>query len=61
MKAKSKLGSILVAASEESTITSKKKPYSRPNLTRYGDLRLLTNGGTMCNFEDNSLGANTHF
>jgi hypothetical protein len=48
-------------STEESSRVSKLKPYKKMRLTVYGDLRRLTNGGTMCNSETGSGGVNTHF
>lgn len=42
-------------------VLDKRKPYKEPKLVVYGNLRKLTEGGTMCNLEDGVLGANTHF
>lgn len=45
---------------EESSRLSKRKPYKTMRLVVYGDLRRLTNGGTMCNQETGLAGVNTH-
>ncbi|MBI3628727.1 MAG: lasso RiPP family leader peptide-containing protein [Candidatus Rokubacteria bacterium] len=43
----------------EKPVSTSKKPYRRPVLERYGDLRTLTRGGGLVRNESNTVGATT--
>lgn len=43
----------------EKPVSTSKKPYRRPVLERYGDLRTLTRGGGKTRNENNTVGATT--